>query len=149
MICLRRKEYDNRGMTLVEVIVAVALLSIVLIAVITLTDVTTTGIFASGAKSKAIAAAMEKADQIYYLVTSAKSADQAEANMRSSKGWVESGNYLSEAISEPQFYYVKRSYEVDGFYSEGFDVTVVVFYNKGRNHVEIQSFVLKSPKAGD
>jgi len=146
LTCLCRKQNNSAGMTLVEVMIAVVLLSLILIAVISLTNISITGIFSSGAKSQAIAAAMEKNDQIYYLITSAKDADQAEADMRSTRGWVESSQYLSRAYTEPQFYYKRTAYEVSGYYAEGFDVTVVVYYNGGRNHVEMQAFVLKSSK---
>lgn len=138
------KMRDNRsGMTLIEVIIAIVLLSIVLIAIISLSNVSITGIFTAGAKSKAIAAAMEKGDQIYYIVTNAEDADQAEEDMRSTPGWVESSLYFSSVLTEPQFFYEKTSYEVNGDYSEGFNVTVIVYFGDGKQHVDMQFFVLK------
>jgi prepilin-type N-terminal cleavage/methylation domain-containing protein len=131
------------GMTLIEVMVAVVLLSLILIAVITLTNVSITGIYGSGEKNRAIAAAMEKSDQVYYTIINAADSDRAEEYVKNIIGYVESGLYLSSLVSEPQFYCEKGTYEVDGHYSEGFDVIVVVYYNGGRNHVEIRSFVLK------
>lgn len=137
---------DNRGMTLVEVIISILILSILLIAILSMTDVSIRGVFAAGEQNKATAKVAEKSDQVYALIINAEDASKAEQALDAEEGCVAGKEYLNQGSRDAQFYYSRSTYLANGVPSVGFDVVVVCYYGKDTspNKVELTTFVLKT-----
>lgn len=146
-----RMHNEDKGMTLVEVLVAMVILLILVVAFTSFIGWNFTSIFIMGEKSKAIASAMEKTDQLYALVWNAGDPTTAEYLLKNPEmGWKEAYEDIFDGTDGiPEYYYEKRTVEVeDGSYisyEEGFEVTVVVSYREGMHHVELESFI-KEPE---
>ena len=142
-INLLKKQNSNKGMTLVEVLVAITILLILVIAFTNLIGWNFTNIFIMGEKSKAIAKAMEKIDQLKAIVGNAVDSDGAIAAMQNTDiGWVESEDLLDETTKECVFYFETKNEEVNGTMVNGCEVTVVVYYQDYKFHIKLDSFIL-------
>lgn len=146
---LRSSKRNQQGMTLVEVLVAMAVLAIIVSAFLLLSSTSITGIFNAGAKSKAITASNEKSDQLYAIVTNAATQAAAKTALESAPGYAVSYDSISYVADyAPRFCFNQTPMIVDGTAIEGFRITVVVFYSQGKFKVELESFVLKSSSTG-
>ncbi|SFF92909.1 prepilin-type N-terminal cleavage/methylation domain-containing protein [Desulfotomaculum arcticum] len=142
------KPNSNKGMTLVEVLVSIMILTILVVAFTNLIGWNFFSIFSMGEKSKAIAKAVEKTDQLNALVWNADDAEAAEAALQDpANGWVDF-NDLPEEVTEDCVYSFTKvtDREIDGTLVDGYDVTVVVFYHDFKFHVKLDSFILQSPE---
>ncbi|MGI6577570.1 MAG: prepilin-type N-terminal cleavage/methylation domain-containing protein [Eubacteriales bacterium] len=140
---MRNRILNRKGLTFVEVMICILILSIIAIAFLSLTNVSLKSIFTAGSKGKALAAVTEKSDRVYAIIIGAEDAQKAEDALRAEEGWVEGELYLDTEKTGAQFYYNRTSYVADGNRSVGFDVVVVAFYGSG-NKTELASFVLKT-----
>jgi len=134
----------SEGLTFVEVIICILIISIIAVAFLALTNVSVKGIFTAGSRSKALAAVTEKADRVYSLIIGAEDAVKAEEALRSEDGWVAGEEHLDPENTGAQFYYTRTAYMGDGRQSTGVDIVVAAYYDSGKHKVEIAIFVLKT-----
>ncbi len=142
------KQMSNKGITLVEVIVALMILTILTVAFTNLMGFNFINIFNMGEKSKAIAKAMEKTDQLNVLVWNAENTDEATAALENSdNGWVDLDDLPADNTKDCvyDFEYIPDK-DLDGTNVEGYDVTVIAYYPEDfKYHVKLESFILLTP----
>ncbi|MEG6522548.1 prepilin-type N-terminal cleavage/methylation domain-containing protein [Desulfotomaculum sp. 1211_IL3151] len=156
IISLIKKQISNKGMTLVEVLISITILSIIVVAFTNLLGWSTSNIFTMGVKSQAVATAMEITDRIGHKVAITKKPEQGIAALEGDADWVGSEDfndlYTEESkTKEHVFYYDAKYKEVEdeiGSEIEGYEVTVVVFYEEAKYHVKLESFILQ-PKSSE
>lgn len=134
----------SKGLTFIEVIICILIISIIAIAFLALTNVSVRSVFAAGGRGKALAKVTEKSDRVYAIIVGAADAVKAEEALRAEEGWVESADRLDPEKTGAQFYYSKTTYMADGRHSTGFDIVVAAFFDSGDQKVEIAAFVLKT-----
>lgn len=153
---LIKKQFSNKGMTLVEVLVSIIILSIIVVAFTNLLGWSSSNIFTMGVKSQAVATAMEITDRIGHEVAMTNNSEQGIAALEGDINWVGSKdfNYLyteDSKTKEQVFYYDAKYKEVEDAITseiEGYEVTVVVFYEEAKYHVKLESFILQ-PKSSE
>jgi len=133
---------SEKGLTLVEVLVAMAILSLVVVAFTQLMSWSFTNIFIQGNKSKATAAAAEKIDFLTYVISTS---DTPEDVMESDDEWVAQFDDLfdMELPGERRFYYEAVENSLNETIVDGYNVTVVVFYQDYKFHVLFEQFIDK------
>jgi prepilin-type N-terminal cleavage/methylation domain-containing protein len=143
MISFRNKALwsanKDKGFSLVEVMVALAILSILAVAFIQLMGWSFTSIFYEGEKSKAIASAKEKQEEL------AAMGNLEDINL-SDPEYVSSGNLLVYNETVPlkrRFYYFADTRPIEDEEVDGYEIAVVVFYGEGKFHVKITNFIWK------
>ncbi len=131
------------GFTLVEVLIAMAVLSIVILSFTQVLGFSVTGIFNEGEKSRALAEAREKTDDLFYLVASAATPEDAMAGMEADAEWVAAADDLYDTANPAvrRFCYEPTSNVVNGVTVEGYNVTVVIYYRDFQSKVELESFI--------
>ncbi|GAB6182081.1 hypothetical protein JCM14036_34000 [Desulfotomaculum defluvii] len=125
----------NKGFTLVELLISMAVLTILIVAFTTFFSWNTTSIFETGERDKALANAENVLEELFYKE------DQ--------EGYFTNGTYLEELELVPyeevaDYKNRDRNIFVEPYSSEtenGYSVTVVVFYQNGQRHVTISSFI--------
>lgn len=122
---------SNKGFSLVEVLVALAILVILVAAFTNFFSWNIISIIDNGQKSQAVAEAEKKLEQLYY----------------SMDNYVDDPEYVSNCndilVKQPDRncnFCVEEVTYIDGDV-EGYNVTVVVFYKNGERHVDIHDFV--------
>lgn len=127
---------NKKGLTLVEIIVAIAILGIVSV---TLISVLTTGfvnIVMSGERDRAMSVASNIMEELY----ANQPLDLSHGEHTDVKDYI-----LEEYLKESTFYEYDFELEDVTTISEesyqGFEILVKVFYNDGNRHVRLRSFV--------
>lgn len=123
---------NKKGFTLVEIIITIALLGITLIVILGLFSNNIQHIFSSGKKDEAIAEASNVMDKIYSIDPGSES-EIADALDITKVNCNQLYNNTNANISR---------YCLDKL-SDGFKVTVVVYYLNGKRNVSLTSFVRK------
>ncbi|HBV97079.1 MAG: hypothetical protein JL50_12640 [Peptococcaceae bacterium BICA1-7] len=119
---------QNKGFTLVELLVSMAVLAILVVAFVNFFGWSITSIFESGQKTKdAVAKADTKLQQLYY------SMDDYESDSE----YVSPGSVLTYKGRELNFCVEEATY-LD---VAGYKVTVVVFYDNGERYVSMTDFI--------
>lgn len=142
MMRRQKSKSAEQGLTLIEVIVAMAILSLVVAAFTQLMGWSFTNIFYQGQKSKAIAAGTEKIELLAYIITTSAA---PEDDLQNDNEWVaQYEDLLDKNLSmERRFYYSKEDYSLNGTTINGYKVTVVVFYEDFKFHVLFEDFISK------
>jgi len=132
---LYKKKLGVKGFTLVEVLVAMTVLTILVVCFTFTYGWSSENIFLMGEKSRAIANAQEAIERLYVNIddeVGLKRVDSPDELFAYDEN--ETGNY-----------YVKSnvSYMLEGKEVEGYKVIAVVFYKNGERNVKISSFIMK------
>ncbi|GBF32766.1 type IV pilin PilA [Desulfocucumis palustris] len=122
--------HNNKGLTLVELLVAMSVLVILTIAFTAFFGQNITSISESGQKSKATAEAEKKLERLHH------SMDDYDSDPE----YVSSENVLTKNPNRDRNFSVDQVTYVDGEI-QGYKVTVVVFYKNGERHVTMTSFI--------
>ncbi|MEW5922015.1 MAG: prepilin-type N-terminal cleavage/methylation domain-containing protein [Bacillota bacterium] len=132
----------EKGFSLVEVLMAMAILCIVVVAFTQLMGWSFTNIFAQGEKSRAIAATAEKVDRLSYVIAGS---DTPEVEMAADPERVaQYADLLDKNIPlERRFYFEAAEKLLDGINVAGYNVTVAVYYQDYRFHVLFEQFISK------
>ncbi|MTV49378.1 prepilin-type N-terminal cleavage/methylation domain-containing protein [Heliobacillus mobilis] len=134
-------QHSNKGMTLIEVLVAITILTILIVSFSSMLSINFSNIFIFGEQSKAIAKAKEKTDELYSIVWSANNPATASAALTNpSIGWKRDYDSLFESPTTA-YYFETKTKTVDGTPIQGYEVSVVVPYEEGKYHVELKSFI--------
>lgn len=139
------KKYMSRrqkGFTLIEVIVSIAVLAILIFSFVNFIGFSFTNVFVMGDKSKAIVRAREKIDVLDNMVA----ADRVD------EFTVDSEYISSEALESfirtnstngRWFSYKEALQQVEEHGVNGYGFTVIVFYHNGKRYIRLESFSLK------
>lgn len=133
---------NNKGMTLVEVLIAFSILVIIAAAFLLLFSTSVVNIFNFGAESRSVANTAETMEAVYniYSITESSIIDKLD-------------DLDGKKITDPLTLYVYDGNFDFNYYIEssntglasGYDVTLVTFYRQGEKYVDLTSFV----KEGD
>jgi prepilin-type N-terminal cleavage/methylation domain-containing protein len=132
---------NKKGMTLVEVIIAFALLAIVVAAFVLIFSSTLVNILDFGSKSKTLAEANKALEAVYSI----QDPDYAliDAELNSMNG--------AKVTDSAYLYIINDGYDFNYFIettnngvSNGFKVTIVGFYRGGEKFVDLLAFVRES-----
>ncbi|MFO7611458.1 MAG: prepilin-type N-terminal cleavage/methylation domain-containing protein [Clostridia bacterium] len=133
---------NKKGMTLIEVLVAFAILIILAAAFLLLFSTSVTNIFNFGAESRAVARTSEKMEVLYNLDNVTGTAIETELDaLNGNSVVIKDDLYIYNGIYDFNYYYEASDTGV----ASGYDVTLVAFYRNGEKHVNLNSFI----KAGD
>ncbi|NLX91073.1 MAG: prepilin-type N-terminal cleavage/methylation domain-containing protein [Firmicutes bacterium] len=142
MMRRQKSKSAEQGLTLIEVIVAMAVLSLVVAAFTQLMGWSFTNIFYQGEKSKAIAAGTEKIEQLGHIINTSAA---PEDGLQNDNEWVAQYENLFDKNlpKERRFYYEKVNYSLNETPVNGYKVTVVVFYEDFKFYVLFEDFINK------
>ncbi len=121
---------QNKGFSLVEVLVAMAVLTILVVSFTIFFGWNITSIFETGQRSQAVAEAEKKLEKLHYSMD----------NYASDPEYVSSEDVLVKDPDRDRNFCVEEVTYVDGSV-EGYNVTVVVFYKNGERYVSLSSFI--------
>ncbi len=129
---LYKKNTIEKGFSLVEVLVAMAILTIIVVCFTFAFGWSFENIFLMGDKSKAAAKAQETIERLYVNI------DDDEVGLRRVDSTDELYNYY-----EPGNYYIEPGvdYTLEDEEVEGYKVTAVVFYKNGERNVTFNTFI--------
>lgn len=121
--------HQNKGFTLVEILVSLTILTILAVAFTAFFSWNAFSIFKAGDQSRAVAKAEEKLEKLHFSIE----------NYASDLEYEECQDVYTYYARERNFCVDEVDY-VDGKV-EGCKVTVVVFYQNGERYVSISSFI--------
>lgn len=129
----KKQPNSNQGFTLVEVLVAMVVLTIIVIAFTAFFGWNVTSIFDTGEKSRAIAKAESKLEKLYGSME----------NYKNDPDYVDNCENVSirTGSRDCNFCVTKEAYNFQGSSVDGYNVQVVVFYSNGERHVSLSSFI--------
>jgi len=145
----------NKGFTLVEVIVSMAILALIATAFVPLFGFSFTNIFSYGERDKAMSVASDIMEELYAtqpFSEESKIADFINDDLdledldgnKIAGNEVDNENELRDDYDNKNVfnYLVKdNNMEINGTEINGYEVTIVVFYKNGERHVTLTSFV--------
>jgi prepilin-type N-terminal cleavage/methylation domain-containing protein len=136
---MRKMFPGQNGFTVLEVIVAIALLLMMSAAVVTVFGSSYSNIFSAGNKNEAMAFASEKMEALY--ARQPLSAAQIQTYLESVNGkFISSGNDVTTYDANKDFNFSLETVEpITGI--SGQKVTIVSFYKNGEAYVTLSSFL--------
>ncbi|WP_347487622.1 prepilin-type N-terminal cleavage/methylation domain-containing protein [Desulfoscipio sp. XC116] len=125
-----------KGFTLVEVLVAMAILTITVVCFTFVFGWNYENIFLMGDKSKAVAKAQESIERLYV--------DINDNDVGLKRIYNPNELYIYDE-TEPGNYYIEDNvtFALEGKEVEGYKVTVIVFYKNGERNAKISSYIMK------
>lgn len=129
---------NKKGMTLVEIIIAFALLAILTSAFLLIFSSSLVNILNFGEKSKSLATANQAMEAVYSIQDPTLDLIEAELESRNGNKIISSA-YLYDYTEGNDFNYFIES--VDNGVSTGYQVTIVHFYYGGEKFIDLESFV--------
>jgi prepilin-type N-terminal cleavage/methylation domain-containing protein len=130
---------DEYGFSLIEIIVAIAILGIIVVSIMGLLGNSIVHVFSSGKKDKAVSRAANQMELLYSINPKNKAElilNNAELVTDSSQ----QGGLYDETDKNIIRYCIEG--ETEGF-ADGFKVTIVAFYMNGKRYVTLTSFIRK------
>ncbi|ABO49579.1 hypothetical protein Dred_1044 [Desulforamulus reducens MI-1] len=130
---------QDKGFTLVELLVALAILAILIVAFTTFFGWNITSILETGKRSEAIANAEKKLEELYY-----KEDRELYFTNKTYLNDPTEGEYVEDPDNINSYDGRNRKFCVEPYVSgvvKGYTVTVVAFYQNGQRHVTISSFI--------
>ncbi|MEA1962041.1 MAG: prepilin-type N-terminal cleavage/methylation domain-containing protein [Bacillota bacterium] len=130
---------SEEGVTLIEVLVSLVILSMFVVVLSQVMGVSVTQVFSSGERAKAVALAEKKTERIYAIAVQTETLDE----LYSADEYSSMADRLTyDETLDYKFCLVESTKSVEGQDDiEGTDVTVVTFYNNGQSYVEITTFL--------
>lgn len=136
---------DKKGFTLVEVIIAMAILGIITISIITVFSSSFSNIFSMGNRSKAIAVASQKLEVLYTIPISMRDSTTIKNTLLDDETiFVEGDETLLYQQSDKNLTRFKiQPKKLMDYNGEkiGYEITIVVFYQNGQRHVTLNTFI--------
>lgn len=129
---------NRKGVTLVEILVAFAILSVIAAAFLLLFSTSITNIFNFGAESRAVARTTENMEALYNLENPTGTDIEAELDAMNGKKALDSTSLYDYDSNFNFNYYYEGS---DTGLSSGYEVTMVMFYRNGEKYVDLKSFI--------
>jgi Tfp pilus assembly protein PilV len=140
-----KKTKGSRGATLLEIIIAISILSIVVISLLNVFNYSIAGIFGSGQRSNIV---MDVQD----IVDNLQTRNDTSPGLNSQ---VEIENYLDinykkvaktdlatwDGIHDVNYFVEEKTRVINGHSSTGFEVTIVKFFSSGKRSVLLTTFV--------
>lgn len=129
--------HDKKGMTLIEVMIAIALLAILVSAFVMIFSTSLVNILNFGNKSKAVAYGNQAMEAIYSI----QEADQGliEAELNNMGGYKALTVDAVHTYASGDFNYFVQT--VSNGTNEGYKVTIVYFYRGGDKYIDLETFV--------
>lgn len=138
---------NSKGLTLVELLISLLIISILVFAFTTFFSWNVTSIFDTGKRSEAIARAEKKLEELYYKEDRERYfSDNKYLSDPSEDEYVANINEVTSYSSKARQFSVvpyEKTYEEDGITKtvKGYSVTVVSFYQNGERYVTLTSFI--------
>lgn len=129
---------NKKGMTLVEIIIAFAVLAVLSSAFLLVFSSSLVNIINFGEKSKSLAAANQAMEAVYSIAEPTQELIEAELDARNGNKIINSA-YLYDYTDGNEFNYFIET--IDNGVSTGFQVTIVHFYYGGEKFIDLESFV--------
>lgn len=130
---------SEEGVTLIEVLVSLVILSMFVVVLSQLMGVSVTQVFSSGERAKAVALAEKNTERIYAIAVQTETLDGLYAADEYSSM---TDLHTYDETLDYKFCLVESTKSVEDQPDiEGTDVTVVAFYNNGQSYVEITTFL--------
>lgn len=130
-----------QGMTLIEVIIALALLSIIIVGLINMLSFSYASIFANGFRSKAVLELQAVVDQLLDTNYGTDAAIRSTLDGKSCHEVASLSDIDTQVGSNEINYYVET--EQIKANVTGYEVTLLKFFNMGKQSVRITIFVIK------
>ena len=134
MLHLNKYE-NNKGFTLIEIILAIAILGIIIVSFMSIFSSGIKNIFSAGKKDEAISLAANKLEKLYHSQPFEKQSDL--------KAKLNNDGYYVENCTNELYTYQNKDYNfcINSNISGGFKVKIVYFYLNGERYIELTSFV--------
>ena len=136
---------SNKGMTLIEIIVAITILGIVVIGILGMYQLALSQIFTAGSRTEKVLDVQAIADDLIAENDIQKFNSSTEVSTYlSSKGYhpvLSLSSIEVRAIGYDVNYYVSSETTSGGV--SGYEVTILKFTNNGRSSAEISTFIIK------
>lgn len=136
---------EQKGLTLIEVIIALAILGIITVSIITVFSNSFSNIFSLGNRSKALAEASRRMEILYTIPVEERSVDTIKNTlMDATTFYVEGETALYQSTSENIVRFMitpKTLLQDHDEENTGFGITIVVFYQNGGRRVTLDTFL--------
>ena len=131
--------YDKKGMTLIEIIVALAILAMVSVTFLTMFGNSYSTIFKSGHRTNANMELQSIADNL----NAHKSVDDVDiTDYMNGKGYkkVTNAGNIATKVSGDVNYYIRPVETISN--TAGYQVTILKFFNNGNDFVKVTTFII-------
>ncbi|SHJ36951.1 type IV pilus modification PilV family protein [Parasporobacterium paucivorans] len=139
---------SNRGLTLVEIIVAIAILGIILTAILSMFDVSIKETFKSGFRSKEVMEVQDIIDDLQTKFSQGSSSSSVIETYLSGKGYnkAATASALSTKVGTKNVNYFVQYKEITSgaTTAKGYEVSVLKFFNNDNNTVRLTAFIYRS-----